>query len=75
MGTYNQTVKITEDGDSFSNDPGNDPASNAQTNPDTDWLEVALVNQAGLGAEAEVDVLQTNMSIDDTSTDNLISCY
>ena len=52
-----QAVQVTEDGNGFRDDPGNNPAGDSQADPQTDGAPVALVDQAGLGAEAEVDVL------------------
>lgn len=65
-----QTVQVTEDRNSLGDDPRNDPASHTKTNPETDGTLVALVHQIRLGAEAEVDVLQADMAVDDTGTDN-----
>ena len=65
-----QTVQVAEDGNGFGNDPGNHPAGDTEGNPDSNGLVAALVNQVGLGAEAEVDVLETNVAVDDTSADD-----
>ena len=65
-----QTVQVTEDGNGFGNDPGNHPAGDTEGNPDSNGLVAALVNQVGLGAEAEVDVLETNVAVDDTGADD-----
>lgn len=65
-----QTVQVAEDGDGFGDDPGDDPARDAETQPKADGSPVALVHQAGLGTEAEVDVLQANVAIDDTGADD-----
>lgn len=70
-GTYNQTVQVTEDGNSLGNDPGNDPAGKAKADPDGNRAPAAAVNEIGLVAGAEVDVLQTDVTVDNTSTNNL----
>lgn len=63
-------VQVAEDGDSLGDDPGDDPAGHAESEPETDGLPVALVHQVGLGGEAEVDVLQANVAIDDACADD-----
>lgn len=63
-----QTVQVAEDGDGFGDDPGDNPAGDAETEPKADRAPVVLVHQVGLGADAEVDVLQTDVAVDDAGT-------
>lgn len=65
-----QTVQVTEDGDGLGNDPGDDPAGDAETEPETDGLPTARVQQVRLGAQAEVDVLQADVAVDDARADD-----
>jgi hypothetical protein len=71
-----QRQKIAEDGNSISNDPGDDPAGECDGNPGSDGSQVALVHAIGSTEEADIDVLETNVTVDDTSTNNLkLSVY
>jgi hypothetical protein len=65
-----QTVQITEDRNGLGDDPRNNPARNSKSDPETDGALVTLVHQARLGAETEVNVLQANVAVDDTGTNN-----
>ena len=65
-----QTVQVAEDGDGLGDNPGDDPAGDAQTEPQADGLPAARVDQVGLCGQAEVDVLQTDVTVHDTGADD-----
>lgn len=65
-----QTVQVAEDRNGLSDDPSDNPAGNAEAEPETNRAPVALVHQARLGGKAEVNILQTNVTVHHTGTDN-----
>lgn len=67
----NETQQITEDGNGIGNDPGNNPASKSNANPGANGKHVTLVHAVSATEQADVDVLKTDVTVDDTSTDNL----
>lgn len=69
--TYNKRVEVAEDRDGLGDNPGNQPAGQAQGDPDGDRAAAAAVDETRLGASAEVDILQADVTIHDTGTDNL----
>lgn len=67
----NQTQQITEDGNGIGNDPGDNPASKSDANPGANSNHVTLVHAVSATEHTDVDVLKTDVAVDDTSTDNL----
>lgn len=67
----NQTQQITEDGNGIGNDPGNNPAGKTNANPGANGNQVTLVHAVSAAEQTDVDVLKTDVAVDDTSTDNL----
>lgn len=67
----NQTQQITEDGNGIGNNPGNNPASKTNAYPGTNGNQVTLLHAVGASEHAHVDVLQTDVAVDDAGTDNL----
>lgn len=65
-----QTVQVAEDGDGLGNNPGDNPAADAETEPEADGLPTAGVEQVRFCAQTEVDVLQANVPVDDARADN-----
>jgi hypothetical protein len=71
-----QRQEIAEHRNSVSNDPGDDPTGECDGNPGSDGSQVALVHAIGSTEEADIDVLETDMAVDNTSTNNLkLSVY
>lgn len=66
-----ETDQVAERGDTLADDPGNHPAGHANANPGSHRDPVVLVHATRLAEDAHVDVLETNMSVDHTGTDNL----
>jgi hypothetical protein len=67
----NQTQQVAEDGDSVGDNPGNDPAGETDENPGAVRGQVAAVHTVSAAEETDVDVLKTNVTVDDTGTNNL----
>ena len=66
-----QTQQIAENGNGIGNDPGNDPASKSNTNPGANGNCVTLVHAISATEQADVNILETDVAVDDTSTNNL----
>jgi hypothetical protein len=67
----NQTQQVTEDRNSIGNDPGDHPASQGNGNPGANGCQITLVHAVSSSEDADVDVLETNVAVDDTGTDDL----
>jgi hypothetical protein len=74
--TYYQSIQITEYRNSLGNDPCDNPASDTETNPDPDGAFAAAVDKIRLVAETEIYVLEADVTINHTSSNNLkaVSC-
>lgn len=70
--TYDQSVKVTEHGNGLSNDPGDHPASQTEADPDPNRPFATPVNQIRLVAKTEIDVFETDVTIDHTGSNNLL---
>lgn len=68
--TYNQADNIGEAGNTLADNPSDDPAGHTNSNPGTNGDEVALRHAAGFPEDADVDVLETDVAVDDTGTDD-----
>lgn len=68
-----QTQQVAEDGDSVGDDPGNDPAGETDENPGAVRGQVAAVHAVSAAEQADVDIFETNVTVDDTGTNNLSS--
>lgn len=68
---YNQTQKVVEDGNSFGNDPGDDPENKGDTDPRPNGNEASLVHATGVAPQTDIDVFGGDVGVDDTSNDNL----
>lgn len=69
-----QTEQVTEDGNSIGDDPGNHPASETNGDPGSNGNQITLMHAVSSTEQTDVDVLETNVAVDDTSTDNLWKC-
>jgi hypothetical protein len=67
----NQTQQIAENGNCIGNDPRNDPASESNTDPRANGNCVTLVHAISATEQADVNVLETYVTVDDTSTNDL----
>lgn len=67
----NKAQQIAENGNGIGNDPGNDPASKSNTNPRANGNCVTLLHAVSAAEHADVNVLETDVAVDDTSTNNL----
>lgn len=67
----NQTQQITEDGNGIGNNPGNNPAGKSNANPGANSNPVTLVHAVSAAEYADIDILKTDVAVDNTSTDNL----
>lgn len=68
-----QTQQVAKGGNPLGNDPGNDPADQANSHPGADGDEIALAHALGvLAPDANVEVFETDMAVDHASTDNLV---
>ena len=72
--THNQTEEIAEDRNGIGNDPGDDPACHTDGNPRANSNKVSLVHAVSATENPDIDVLETNVAVDNTSTNNLDSC-
>jgi hypothetical protein len=70
--TYDQPVQVTEHRNGLCDDPGDNPARHTEPDPDSDRAFASAVDQIGLVAKTEIDVLETNVAVDHTSSNNLI---
>jgi hypothetical protein len=67
----NQTQQVTKDRNSIGNDPGDNPASEGNGNPGANGYHITLVHAVGSSEHADVDVLETDVAVDDAGTDDL----
>ena len=69
--TYNQTQKVIENRNSFSNDPGNDPNDKDDQDPHANGVKCSLAHTTSTAEQAHVDLLGGDVGVDNTSNDNL----
>lgn len=70
--TYNQAEKVTEDRNSFGDDPGEDPQTRGNTDPGADGDPVALVHAVSATENTDIDVFEGDVAVDDTGDDDLV---
>lgn len=66
-----QTEQVAEDGDGLGDDPGEDPEEETDADPGADGDPVALVHAVGSAKDADVDVLEGDVAVDDAGDDDL----
>lgn len=69
--TYNQAEKVTEDRNSFGDDPGKDPQTRGNTDPGADGDPVTLMHAVSTTEDTDIDVFEGDVAVDDTSDDDL----
>lgn len=74
--TYDKTEQVAEDRDRVRNDPGNDPAGQADGNPRANRHEIPAMHAVCSAEDSDVDVLEANVAVDHAGANNLglISC-
>lgn len=70
--TYDQTQQVAESRDTFSDDPGDDPAGQSNAHPRSNRDQVALAHALRRVAEdTDIEVFETNMAVDHSGANNL----
>lgn len=69
--TYDQTQEVAEDGNRGCDDPGENPHAEGNSDPGADGDPVALVHAVCAAEDADVDVLDGDVAVDDTGDHNL----
>jgi len=69
--TYDQAQEVAEHRDSGGNDPRKNPHAECNADPRAPGDPVALVHAVGSLEDAQVDILECDVAIDDTGDDNL----
>lgn len=70
--TYNQAQKIAENRNGRSDDPSYDPETQTDADPRADGNPVALVHAVCSTEDTDVDVLECDVTVDDTGDDDLV---
>lgn len=67
-----QTQQVAKDGNSVGDDPSDDPAGETDENPGAVRSQVAAVHAISATEQADVDILETNVAVDNTSANDLL---
>lgn len=70
--THDQTQEVVEHRDRLSNDPRDNPQHQADEKPGSRGDQILLVHAVGFAEESHVDILCSNVAVDNSTDDNLV---